>query len=57
MKNLLRHGGQQKNHFHHKQSGKNQSKQQDSAIKSLMFKILSVFVIGFLTKKIRNRKK
>lgn len=45
-----------RNHGHpHKMSKKNAAKK-DSAVRSLIFKILSVFVIGFLTKKIRERK-
>ncbi|WP_270267768.1 hypothetical protein [Enterococcus avium] len=41
---------------YHKSNKKNEAKK-DSAVRSLLFKILSVFVIGFLTKKIKERKK
>jgi len=39
-----------------KANKKNHSKQ-NSAVRALLFKIASVFVIGFITKKINDRKK
>lgn len=46
-----------KNHFRYHKSNKKNAAKKDSAVRSLLFKILSVFVIGFLTKKIKERKK
>ncbi|MBO0458037.1 hypothetical protein JZO77_14970 [Enterococcus hulanensis] len=48
--------GQSKGRFH-PQSNKKKDSKQNSAVRSLLFKILSVFVIGFITKKINSRKK
>ncbi|MBO0452705.1 MULTISPECIES: hypothetical protein [Enterococcus] len=45
-----------KSRFHH-QSGKKNDRQKDSAVRSLLFKLLSVFVIGFITKKLNQRKR
>lgn len=48
---------QPKGHFHpQRKTNKKNESQKNSAVRSLMFKILSVFVIGFITKKINNRK-
>ena len=58
MRNLLRNNWDNpKNHSrpYHRLGKKNASKK-DSAVKSLLFKILSVLVIGYFTKKIRERK-
>lgn len=46
-----------KNHSRYHKSNKKNAAKKDSAVRSLLFKILSVFVIGFLTKKIKERKK
>ncbi|MDT2598959.1 hypothetical protein P7D85_04180 [Enterococcus hulanensis] len=48
--------GHSKGRFH-PQSNKKKDSKQNSAVRSLLFKILSVFVIGFITKKINSRKK
>lgn len=45
---------QPKNHSH---KSKKQKTQNDGAVRSLLFKIVSVFVIGYITKKMNNRKK
>ena len=42
-----------KNHAH---KSKKQKTQNDGAVRSLLFKIVSVFVIGYITKKMNNRK-
>ena len=38
-------------------SNRKQSTQKNSAVRSLLMKLLSVFIIGFITKKLNNRKK
>lgn len=35
---------------------KKQSTQKNSPVRSLLMKLLSVFIIGFITKKLNNRK-
>ncbi|MDT2540263.1 hypothetical protein P7D78_19340 [Enterococcus raffinosus] len=37
-------------------SNRKQSTQNNSAVRSLLMKLLSVFIIGFITKKLNNRK-
>lgn len=48
---------QPKGRFHpHHKSTKRNAPEKNSAVRSLLFKILSVFVIGYVTKKMKNRK-
>lgn len=61
MKNLMsQHKWENpKNRFAHppKRRSKQQDPQKNHAVRSLVFKILSVFLIGFITKKLSGNKK